>query len=96
MDSYPVILREVVESAEFEAARDSLGNVERLDEVLRAVYWAVSKNPEAYEVVPGLADVRLLKTDPLGGLPGFRIWFRLLGPAGPVELLLIEAFTPQE
>jgi hypothetical protein len=69
--------REVIESATFTTALGELGDIRRLDEVLTGVYWALSTNPEVYEVVKGFQDIRLLKTDPLGGLPGFRIWFRI-------------------
>jgi len=84
------MLREIVESSAFSSALRSMGNVRRLDEVLVGVHWAVSRNPEAFDIVPGMADVRLIKTAPSDDLPGLSIWFRLLRPGGPVELLFLE------
>ena len=53
----------------------------RLDEVLRGVKWALSTNPAAFPVVPGFADIRIAKTDPIefgpSAMPRLRIWFRI-------------------
>ena len=77
--------RELIESVSFTAALDEIGDIKRLDEVLTGAYWALSTNPEVYDVVNGFADIRLLKTDPLGGLPGFRIWFRIDENGSPTD-----------
>lgn len=69
--------RELIESAAYSASLSALGNPERLDDALRGAYWALSTNPEVYEINKGLRDVRVLKTAPLGGLPSYRIWFRI-------------------
>jgi len=69
--------RELIESAAYTASLKALGNPERLDDALRGAYWALSTNPEAYEISKGLKDVRVLKTAPRGGLPPYRIWFRI-------------------
>jgi hypothetical protein len=82
--------RELIEGAHFAAALTEIGDIKRIDDVLAGVYWALSTNPEAYEVVKGFADIRLLKTDPLGGLPAFRIWFRIDENGQHVHLEYIE------
>ena len=50
----------------------------------------MSRNPDDFDVIEGLKDVRTLKTDPLGGLPCFRVWFRICDGDQTVELLDIE------
>ena len=53
--------------------------------------WTLSRNPDDFDVIEGLKDVRTLKTDPLGGLlPCFRVWFRICDGDQTVELLDIE------
>lgn len=85
--------RELIESESFTNALEEVDSIKRLDDVLTAAYWALSTNPEVYEVVRGFEDIRLLKTDPLGGLPGFRIWFRIDENGKHVHLEFIEAIA---
>lgn len=83
--------RELIESAVYTAALKALGDPERLDDALSGAYWALATNPEVYEVVKGLRDIRILKTDPLGGVPALRIWFRIDEGGHHVHLEMIEA-----
>lgn len=82
--------RELVESEAYTNALAGLGPMERIDDALTGVYWALSTNPEVYDVVRGFRDMRLLKTDALGGLPAFRIWFRIDEDGQHVHLEFIE------
>lgn len=66
-------------------------DIQRLDEALTGVEWALSTNPEVYDVVKGTVSTRLLKTDALGGLPPLRIWFRINEDGNRVHLDYIEA-----
>ena len=61
--------RTLVESADYSRQLATLSDLQRLDDALVGVCWALSTNPEVYETVKGMYDVRLLKTDPLGVLP---------------------------
>ena len=69
------------------AAIRELGELDRVDDALTGVYWALSTKPLVYDCV--VRDVRLLKTDPLGGLPALSVWFRIADD-DTVELLHIE------
>lgn len=86
-----LLSRTLIESAIYEAGLRRLGQQERLDEALTAIYWALSTNPEVYDVVKGFRDIRLLKTDGLAGLPPLRIWFRIDEDGQHVHLEHIEA-----
>lgn len=83
--------RELIESSSYSAALKALGDPERLDDALNGAYWALATNPEVYEVVKGFRDIRILKTDPLGGVPALRLWFRVDERGQHVHLELIEA-----
>ena len=83
--------RELIESAEYSAGLQALGDPGRLDDALRGVYWALATNPDVYEVVRGFKDIRIIKTDPLGGVPALRIWFRIDEGGHHVHLELIES-----
>ena len=81
--------RTLVHSHLYTSQLQSLGDLRRLDEALTGVEWALATNPEIYPVVDG-TNVRLLKTDLLGGLPVFRIWFEISDDGQVVSLLYIE------
>ena len=65
----------------------TLGEPDRIDDALTGVYWALSTKPEVYDYV--FRDIRLLKTEPLGGLPALSVRFRIVDD-NTVELLHIE------
>ena len=69
----------LVECASYTAGLAALGDVRVIDDALTALVWALSRNPEAYPVVPGMVDIRLAKTDPQIGtpIPRIRVWFRV-------------------
>jgi hypothetical protein len=88
------IPRNLVESPLYTKQLSELGDVERLDEVLRGVLWGISTNPEAFDLIPGFHRLRLAKTREFDvprrkPLPRLRIWFIDFG-VGTVELLAIE------
>jgi hypothetical protein len=92
----PNLERQLIESKEFSEQAAALGNLPRLDDALVGVTWALSTNPEVFDVVKGMKDVRMLKTDPHAGLPPFRIWFRIDENGQHVHLLAIEAIAVAE
>lgn len=77
---------ELIESQEFTAQLRILGDLARIDDALAGVYWALSSNPEVYDRAWG--EIRLLKTEPFGGLPPLNVFFRL--DDGVVHLLYLE------
>jgi hypothetical protein len=87
------VRREIIESSEFTQQLLTIGDVERLDDALTGVYWALSTNPEVYDVVRGFRDIRLLKTDAIGDVPALRIWFRIDENGKHVHLEYIEVVS---
>ncbi len=81
--------RTVVENETFTRMLHELGDIRRLDDVLRGVYWSLHQRAEEWPIVAGFERVRLAKTDEVGGIPRLRIWFRILSDY-EVELLAIE------
>jgi hypothetical protein len=78
--------RTVVESEAF--AHEKLQvepDVQRLDEMLSAVHWALARHPEHFALVPGTQRLRVVATDPFPGAPSVRIWYTF----GPTEVLLL-------
>lgn len=73
------------------ALKGLASDIRRLDEVLVGVEWALSTNPEVYDVVKGTVNTRILKTDALGGLPPLRVWFRIDEDGNHVHLEYIES-----
>ena len=62
-----------------------------MDDALCGAEWSISVNPEIFEVVSGMEDVRLLKTREITtNNSGFRIWFRIDDDGQRVHLLYIE------
>jgi hypothetical protein len=49
-----------------------------LTEVLAGVYWALKNNAEDFPVIPGYKTLRMVKTDPVRGIPPLRIIFRIV------------------
>ena len=74
------VARELVESDQFADWIDGFSHA-RLDEVLRAILWAVSTNAEAFPIVEGFKDIRIVKTSAIefgpSMMPGLRVWFRI-------------------
>ena len=85
------MLRQLIESEEYKHQIAALGGAARMDDVLLAATWALSTSPEVYDVVKGFRDVRMLKTDALGGADAYRIWFRIDENGEHVHLEFIEA-----
>lgn len=90
------IYRELVESVPYTAQVLALGGFERLDDALTGVCWALSTNPEIFDIVKGFKDIRLIKTDALGGLPALRVWFRIDTVTEKVYLEYIEAIPEDD
>ncbi len=77
-----------------------IGDFNRLDEAIDGSLWGMLHNPKAYDVVEGMADVRLLKTEKFGSgtdsFPALGIWFRVDEIKERVELLMIESVQEEE
>jgi hypothetical protein len=71
--------RQLIESTAYTACLAELGDVGVIDDALTGIMWALSINPEAFPIVPGMLDIRLAKTDPEMGtpVPRIRVWFRI-------------------
>ncbi|HVX91307.1 MAG TPA: hypothetical protein VHC20_06855 [Candidatus Paceibacterota bacterium] len=89
------MLRELIESHQFTQNLAAIGDAERMDDVLTGVKWALASNPEAYDVVRGLVDIRLVKTRPFPGAPMLRIWFRIDEDGHHVHLEDVEAIESE-
>ena len=88
--------RTIKESTQYTKQVKLLGGASRLDEALNGVIWAISNNPEVFDLVPGFGSIRIAKTDEKKTesgaiIPRLRVWFRI-PPNNPheVELLYIE------
>jgi hypothetical protein len=70
---------ELIECASYTDGLAALGDVGVIDGAITALMWALSKNPTAFPLVPGMIDIRLAKTDPQMGtpIPRIRVWFRV-------------------
>ncbi|MDO8632250.1 MAG: hypothetical protein Q7R41_17335 [Phycisphaerales bacterium] len=86
---------QLIESAGFTDGLSALGDVRVIDDALTAVIWALSTNPEAFPLVPGMVDIRLAKTDPASGtpIPRMRVWFPIDENSQRVHLEHVE-FDP--
>lgn len=83
--------RTLIESKAYAEQLTALGGAERLDDILRLALWALTENPEVFDIVKGFKDIRLLKTDAIGVALPFRIWFRIDEGGEHVHLEYIEA-----
>ena len=79
-------MRELIEEPEFTDQLRVLGDLARIDDALAGVSWALSSNPEVYDRAWG--EIRLLKTEPFGGLPPLNVFFSIGDDA--VHLLYVE------
>lgn len=88
--------RTLIHEPTYAYALKALGSdIQRLDDALTGIEWALSTNPEVYDVVKGTVNTRLLKTDALGGLPPLRVWFRIDEDGHHVHLDYIEAIEQE-
>ena len=68
--------RGIVESPQFREEADAIcPSTKRLDSVLFAVTWALSRHPEHFEKVPGTKTLHRVLTDPFPDMPSLRIWY---------------------
>lgn len=69
-----------------------LGDIDRIDDALAGVTWAISMMPEEFPELRGLGSLRVAKTEKLKRGNGFvqlRVWFAIRD-AHHVELLGID------
>jgi hypothetical protein len=85
---------QLIESQEFTDGLKSLGDVRRLDEILRELMTAISLNPTKFPIVLGWRGLRIAKTkrieDASGEIPPLRLHFRIMS-GQRVQLLYIES-----
>jgi len=82
-------MRTLVESALYSHNIARFGSVERSDEALVGVTWAISMMAEDFPIVPKTSALRLAKTEKMkmdGRTVRIRIWFSIRD-AGHVDLL---------
>ena len=88
-------MRTLIESELYSHQVALLGDVDRLDDALVGVTWAISMMPEEFPTLRGLGELRVAKTERLKkgkGVVQLRIWFAIRD-AHHVELLGID-FAP--
>jgi hypothetical protein len=82
-------VRSIVETQEFERQRlVVMPDIQRFDEIMRGVYWALATRPEAFPAVGHDSNIHVLKTDEFTGVPRLRIFYRF--DESTVHLLWIE------
>lgn len=88
--------RQLIESSGYTDGLSALGDLRVIDDALTALTWALSTNPEAFPIVPGMTDIRLAKTDPRPGepIPRIRVWFRIDENGQHVHLEHVEFDPP--
>ena len=68
--------RGIVESEEFSSQAHAIASdAKRLDRVLFATTWALSRHPEHFPKVPGTRTLHRVLTDPFPDMPILRIWY---------------------
>lgn len=69
-----------------------LGDIERMDDALTGITWAISRMPEEFQPLRGLGQLRVAKSERLRKGSGFvqlRVWFAIRD-THHVELLGID------
>ena len=82
-------MRTLVESALYSHNISRLGHVERLDDALMGLTWAISIMAEDFKIVPNTSMLRLVKSEEMkmdGQKVRIRIWF-VIRDAEHVDLL---------
>lgn len=85
-------MRTLIESELYSREVARLGDVERLDDALTGVTWAISMMPEEFPILKGIGSLRLAKTERLKkgkSTVQLRIWF-VIRDTHTVELLGID------
>lgn len=80
--------REIIDDPKFTAKLAQLGNIQRLDERLEGVLWALWLDAEDFPLVSPDATVRVAPIRATGDEPPLSVWFEIEGPN--VILLWIE------
>lgn len=95
MTDGPGPIRGFVEDRRFSEQLEQLGGAALLDDVLRPVFWALARNPEAFLLVPGFPNVRIIKTKGYRfqgrDISPLRIWFSIEAD-GTIRLRAIEPY----
>jgi hypothetical protein len=83
---------EIVESQRFRAQMGEHSEIERWDEVMAAVMWALARDPHMIGQPTSHPDILALPTDSAPGVPAFVIYYRV-GPK-QVELVGLKLVDP--
>jgi len=68
---------EIVESQRFRARMGELSDVERWDEVMRAVMWALARDPYEAGQPTSVPAIYALPTEPAPGTPAVVIYYMI-------------------
>ncbi len=82
----------LIESELYSHQAAQLGDIERIDDALTGVTWAISIMPEEFPPLRGLGQLRVAKSERLRKRTGFvqlRVWFAIRD-AHHVELLGVD------
>lgn len=85
-------MRTLVESELYSHQVAQLGDIERYDDALTGVTWAIAIMPEEFHPLRGLGELRMAKSEKLKKGDGFvqlRVWFAIRD-SHRVELLGID------
>jgi len=87
----PARLYEIVESQRFRAQMGELSEVERWDEVMRGVMWALARDPCAAGQPTSVPGIFGIPTEPAPGTPAFVIYYHVTNEQ--VELIALKLAT---
>lgn len=82
---------EIVESPRFRAQLGEFSDVERWDEVMRAVMWALARDPCEAGQPTSVLDIYALPTEAAPDTPAFVIYYRIT--YDQVELIALKLVT---
>ncbi len=85
----------LAEEPNYARQAQQIDDIQRLDEALSGLHWALANNPEAFDIViPSEPPIYLAKTDRRtwsgGVIPRLRIWFRIEYRSRKVILMAIQ------
>jgi hypothetical protein len=96
MSKHRTLIEDEVFTAQLADIAGNVGNIRYLDDALLALTWALSTNPEEYEVIPGTKGLRVAKTRWYEResiiVPVLKVWFSIVDD----DHVLLRAMTVEE
>lgn len=90
----------VREEHTYELAVAQCGGYQFFDEALAPLEYALHRNPEGFDLVPGFKDIYIARTKLrlLGAeiIPSYRLWFRIDQASREVHKLWVEIAPPED